>query len=61
MPTWASVEPRQTDTRAFGRPLSGCEVRVVDDEDRAVPPGIPGELTLRITGGDPRRGSSPAI
>ena len=56
MPTWASVEPRQTETRAFGRPLSGCEVRVVDDEDRAVPPGIPGELTLRMTGGDPRRG-----
>ena len=56
MPTWASVEPRQTDTRAFGRPLSGCEVRVVDDEDREVPPDVPGELTLRMTGGDPRRG-----
>ncbi len=56
MPTWASVEPRQSDTRAFGRPLSGCEVQVVDDEDRAVPPGVPGELTLRMTGHDPRRG-----
>ena len=56
MPTWASVEPRQTDTRAFGRPLSGCEVRVVDDGDRTVPPGVPGELTLRMTGDDPRRG-----
>ena len=56
MPTWASVEPRQTDTRAFGRPLSGCEVRVVDDDDRAVPPGVPGEFTLRMTGDDPRRG-----
>ena len=53
MPTWASVEPRQIDTRAFGRPLSGCEVRVVDDEDREVPPDVPGELTLRMTGGDP--------
>ena len=56
MPTWASVEPRQTDTRAFGRPLSGCAVRVVDDRDRAVPPGVPGELTLHMTGDDPRRG-----
>ena len=56
MPTWASVEPRRIDTRAFGRPLSGCEVRVVDDEDREVPPGVPGELTLRMTGDDPRSG-----
>ncbi len=56
MPTWASVEPRQTDTRAFGRPLSGCEVRVVDDEEREVPPGVPGELTLRMTGEEPMRG-----
>ena len=56
MPTWASVEPRQTDTRAFGRPLSGCQVRVVDDEEREVPPGVPGELTLRMAGDNPRRG-----
>ena len=56
MPAWASVEPRRADTRAFGRPLSGCEVRVVDDEEREVPPGEPGELTLRMTGEDPRRG-----
>ena len=56
MPTWASVEPRHIDTRAFGRPLSGCKVRVVDDEDREVPPDVPGELTLRMTGANPRRG-----
>ena len=56
MPTWASIEPRQTDTRTFGRPLSGCEARVVDDDDREMPPDIPGELTLRMTGEDPRRG-----
>ena len=56
MPTWASVEPRRTDTRAFGRPLSGCEVRVVDDEDREVPPDVPGELTLRMSGDDPMLG-----
>ncbi len=56
MPTWASAEPRQIATRAFGRPLSGCEVRVVDDAEREVPPGVAGELTLRMTGGEPARG-----
>ena len=56
MPTWASVEPRRIDTRAFGRPLSGCAVRVVNDEGREVPPDTPGELTLRMTGADPARG-----
>ncbi len=56
MPTWASVEPRRTCTRAFGRPLSGCEVRVVDDEEREVPPGVPGELTLRMSGAEPAHG-----
>ena len=56
MPTWASVEPRRIETRAFGRPLSGCEVRVVDDDGREVPPGAPGELTLRMSGDEPARG-----
>ena len=56
MPTWASVEPRRIDTRAFGRPLSGCEVRVVNDEGREVPPDVPGELTLRMSGDDPMLG-----
>ena len=56
MPAWASVAPRRIDTRAFGRPLSGCAVRVVDDEDREAPVGVPGELTLRMSGANPRRG-----
>ena len=56
MPAWASVEPRRTATRAFGRPLPGCEMRVVDDEGRAVAAGVPGELVLRMAGADPRRG-----
>ena len=56
MPAFASVKPRRTDTRAFGRPLSGCEVRVVDDEGREVPPDVPGELTLRMRGDEPARG-----
>ena len=28
----------------------------MDDDDREVPPDVPGELTLRMTGEDPRRG-----
>jgi crotonobetaine/carnitine-CoA ligase len=32
-----SREPRQVDTRAFGRPFAGFEARVVDAEDREVP------------------------
>ena len=54
MPTWGSREPRQIDTRAFGRPLSGCEVRIVDNEDMPVPSDTPGELTLRMAGNNPR-------
>ena len=31
----------------MGRPRPGFEAKVVDDEDNALPPGIPGELVLR--------------
>lgn len=50
------VDPRQTDTRAFGRARAPLEVRVVDDKDADVPDGTPGELLLRAQGDDPRRG-----
>jgi len=43
-------EPRQTSTRAFGRPFGGFEARVVDDEDRDVAPGVEGELVVRWGG-----------
>ena len=56
MPTWASHEPRLIDTRAFGRALSGCEVRIVDDQDKELASGAPGELTIRMTGENPRQG-----
>ena len=56
MPAWASLEPRQVNTRAFGQPLSGCEVRIVDDHDKEVTADTPGELTLRMSGSDSRRG-----
>ena len=49
-------EPRQTDTRAFGRQAPPLEVRVVDDQDCNVADGSAGELLLRAEGADPRRG-----
>jgi crotonobetaine/carnitine-CoA ligase len=52
----AASEPRQVDTRAFGRPDRDMLARVVDDQDREVPPGTEGELTVRRKGPNPRRG-----
>ena len=49
-------EPRLTHTRAFGRPAPPLQVRVVDDEDRELPRGKPGQLLVRCSGDDPRRG-----
>jgi len=49
-------EPRQTSTRAFGRPFGEFEARVVDAHDREVPRGTEGELVVRCAGPDPRRG-----
>jgi len=51
-----NIEPRQVGTRAFGRPVPGVEVRVVDDADRDVAPGTPGELLVRHSAKTPRRG-----
>ena len=51
-----SHEPRQTSTRAFGRPFGEFEARVVDERDREVPHGTDGELVVRCAGPDPRRG-----
>ncbi len=50
------VEPRQVETRAFGRPFGGLEAKVVDDDDNLVAPGEPGELLVRFAGPDPRDG-----
>jgi crotonobetaine/carnitine-CoA ligase len=49
-------EPRQTDTRAFGRPAHPVEARVVDEHDRELPAGSAGQLLVRASGSDPRRG-----
>jgi len=50
-------EPRQIDTRAFGRPAPGLEVRVVDDQDRDVPVGEAGEMIVRHSAETPRKGA----
>jgi acyl-CoA synthetase (AMP-forming)/AMP-acid ligase II len=51
-----TVEPRQVGTRAFGKAVPGVEVRVVDDADRDVPDGQPGEMLVRHSAATPRRG-----
>jgi len=52
----ANFEPRQVDTRAFGKPLKGYEAKIVDDNDNEVAYGEMGELLVRSAGPDPRHG-----
>jgi len=52
----ASREPRHVGTRCFGAPRAGIEVRIVDERERDVPEGEPGELLVRQAGPDARRG-----
>jgi acyl-CoA synthetase (AMP-forming)/AMP-acid ligase II len=50
-------EPRQVDTRAFGRPHGGLEARVVDDRGEDAPADSEGELLVRWGGPEgPRHG-----
>ena len=49
-------ESRRIDTRAFGRPVSGLEALVVDSDDKELPPGKAGELIVRHTAAEPRKG-----
>lgn len=50
------IEPRQVDTRAFGRPLPGLEAMVAGNDGQEVPRGQEGELLVRHSAADPRRG-----
>ena len=50
------LEPRTIGERAVGRPRPGLDVRVVDDNDHDVPPGVQGELLVRHSEATPRRG-----
>jgi acyl-CoA synthetase (AMP-forming)/AMP-acid ligase II len=49
-------EPREINTRSFGRPHPPWEVLVADESGAAVPHGVEGELLVRCTGADPRSG-----
>lgn len=49
-------EPRQIDTRAFGRPIKDLEAKIVDGDGNELPRGEPGELLIRCAGDNPRRG-----
>jgi acyl-CoA synthetase (AMP-forming)/AMP-acid ligase II len=49
-------EPRQVGTRAFGREIPGVEIRVVDDHERDLADGQPGEMLFRHSEATPRRG-----
>ena len=40
-------DPPETVATTVGRPLPGVEVKVVDDEERALPRGEPGEILVR--------------
>jgi acyl-CoA synthetase (AMP-forming)/AMP-acid ligase II len=51
-----NIAPRQVGTRAFGRPVAGVDVRVVDEHDNDVQRGSPGELVVRHSAETPRRG-----
>lgn len=51
-----NLEPREVDTRAFGKPTQRYLARVVDDQDQPVPRGEAGELVVCWSGDDPRRG-----
>ncbi|MBP7065868.1 AMP-binding protein [Ferrovibrio sp.] len=51
-----AFEPRQFDTRAFGRPMPGLEAIVADAQGQEVPRGQEGELLVRHSAAEPRRG-----
>ena len=51
-----NFEPRQIDTRAFGKHRPPLAVCVVDEQDRPVSAGESGELPVRCEGPDPRSG-----
>ncbi|MGA2551278.1 MAG: AMP-binding protein [Burkholderiaceae bacterium] len=50
------LEPRAVNTRAFGRPSPGVDIRVIDGEGHEQPVGTPGELVIRHSEASPRKG-----
>ena len=53
----ANEEPRQINTRAMGRPRSDLEIKVVDENDKEVERGHPGEMLVRHSESYPRKGA----
>ncbi|MGP1254376.1 MAG: AMP-binding protein [Kiloniellales bacterium] len=51
-----AYEPRSVHSRAFGRPTEQFLAKVVDEADREVARGTPGELVVRWSGENPRKG-----
>lgn len=54
--SFASHEPRLVGQHYVGQPIGDVEYRIVDSDDRQVPTGEPGEVLVRRSGPDPRRG-----
>jgi acyl-CoA synthetase (AMP-forming)/AMP-acid ligase II len=52
----ANHEPRHIGTACFGKPEAALEIRLVDDAGAEAASGQPGELWVRASGADPRRG-----
>lgn len=53
----ASAADRKIGSRAFGRAEPGLDVKVVDEHDRDVADGTPGEMVVRHSAETPRRGA----
>lgn len=52
----ANHEPRHIGTACFGKPEAALEIRLVNDAGQDAAAGDPGELWVRASGADPRRG-----
>ncbi len=52
----ANREPRHVGTACFGKPETALEIRLVDDAGQEAATAQPGELWVRASGADPRRG-----
>jgi acyl-CoA synthetase (AMP-forming)/AMP-acid ligase II len=52
----ANREPRNIGMSCFGKPEAALDICIVGDDGRPVPAGEPGELLVRASGGEPRRG-----
>lgn len=52
----ANHEPRHVGSACFGRPEPAVEVRIVDEAGADAATGMPGELWVRASGPQPRRG-----